>query len=88
MTHGLKRITCAALASAFVLSSCAAPGNPGYQAAERGMQAVGTGLANLFLAPVMIVAGVLQGLAFLPYTAGLDVGPSTRRTLPMVSYSP
>lgn len=81
MTHGLKRITCAALASAFVLSSCAAPGNPGYQAAERGMQAVGTGLANLFLAPVMIVAGVLQGLAFLPYTAGLALDDLNRALL-------
>ncbi|MCZ7564566.1 MAG: hypothetical protein M5U08_12950 [Burkholderiales bacterium] len=78
MTYGLKRITCAALASALVLSSCAAPYSPGYQAAERGMQAVGTGLTNLFLAPVMIVAGLLQGLAFLPYTAGLALDDLNR----------
>src|SRR5512134_1652387 len=71
MPAGLKRITCAALASVVVLSSCAAPNTTGYQAAERGMQTFGTGLTNLFLAPIMIVAGLLEGLAFLPYAAGL-----------------
>lgn len=56
MKLAIKRVTCAALASVFVLSSCAAPNYPGYQAAERGMQTFGTGLGNLILAPFMIVA--------------------------------
>jgi len=80
MKSGLKRITCAALASAFVLSSCAAPhrNDYGYQAAERGMQTFGTGLGNLILSPIMIVSGLLQGLAFLPYVAGLALDDLNR----------
>jgi len=77
----LKRVTCAALARDFVLSSCAAPNYPGYQAAERGMQTFGTGLGNLILAPVMIVAGLLQGLAVLPYTVGLALNDVNRALL-------
>ena len=78
MTAGLKRITCATLASAILLAGCAAPNGNGFQAAERGMQTFGTGLANLLLAPVMIVAGLLQGLAFLPYVAGLALDDLNR----------
>jgi hypothetical protein len=81
LKRGLKRITCAALASAFLLSSCAAPNYPAYQAAERGMQTFGTGLGNLILAPFMIVAGLLQGLAFLPYTAGVALDDLNRALL-------
>jgi hypothetical protein len=81
MKLALKRVTCAALASVFVLSSCAAPNYPGYQAAERGMQTFGTGVGNLILAPVMIVAGLLQGLAFLPYTVGLALDDLNRALL-------
>lgn len=81
MKLAIKRVTCAALASVFVLSSCAAPNYPGYQAAERGMQTFGTGLGNLILAPFMIVAGLLQGLAFLPYTAGLALDELNRALL-------
>jgi hypothetical protein len=78
MTPGFKRITCATLASVVLLSGCAAPNGNGYQAAERGMQTFGTGLANLFLAPIMIVTGLLQGLAFLPYVAGLALDDLNR----------
>lgn len=78
MTAGLKRITCATLASAILLAGCAAPNGNGFQAAERGMQTFGTGLANLLLAPVMIVTGLLQGLAFLPYVAGLALDDLNR----------
>jgi hypothetical protein len=78
MSAGLKRITCAALASVPVLSGCAAPNTTAYQAAEHGMQTFGTGLASLFLAPFMIVAGLLQGLAFLPYAAGLALDDLNR----------
>jgi hypothetical protein len=78
MTAGLKRITCATLASAILLAGCAAPNGNGYQAAERGMQTFATGLANLLLAPVMIVTGLLQGLAFLPYVAGLALDDLNR----------
>jgi len=81
MKLAIKRVACAALASVFVLSSCAAPSYPGYQAAERGMQTFGTGLGNLILAPFMIVAGLLQGLAFLPYVAGIALDDLNRALL-------
>ncbi len=81
MKLGLKRVTSAAVASVFVLSSCAAPNYPPYQGAQRGMQAVGTGLASLILSPFMIVAGLLQGLAFLPYVAGLALDDINRALL-------
>lgn len=47
-----------------VLVACAGPGG------QRGMETLGRGLAALILSPVMIVAGLAQGLAFLPYTIG------------------
>jgi hypothetical protein len=81
MKLAIKRVACAALASVFVLSSCAAPNYPAYQGAERGMQTFGTGLGNLILAPFMIVAGLLQGLAFLPYTVGLALDDLNRALL-------
>jgi len=81
MKTALKRVTSAAVASVFVLSSCAAPGYPPYQAAERGMVTFGTGLGNLFLAPFMIVAGLIQGLAFLPYTLGIALDDLNRALL-------
>lgn len=51
-----------------VLVACASPGG------QRGMDTFGRGLTALILSPVMIVAGLAQGLAFLPYTiaTGLD----------------
>jgi hypothetical protein len=80
MKAGLKRLTCATLASTLVLAGCAAPGpyDYGYHAAERGMVTAGTGLGNLILAPFMIVAGLLQGLAFLPYAAGIALDDLNR----------
>jgi hypothetical protein len=34
------------------------------------LETVGRGLMNLVLSPIMIVTGIAQGLAFLPYTIG------------------
>jgi len=55
------------LATMLVLGGCATPGeNDGHVAANT----FGQGVKNLFLSPFMIVAGLAQGLAFLPYTIG------------------
>ncbi|MBI2204180.1 MAG: hypothetical protein HYU41_10060 [Candidatus Rokubacteria bacterium] len=38
-----------------------------------GLQTFGRGVMNLVLAPLMIVSGIVQGLAFLPYTIGVGL---------------
>ncbi|MFO1349575.1 MAG: hypothetical protein U1F68_02350 [Gammaproteobacteria bacterium] len=50
-----------------LLAGCATP-------QARGMETLGMGLVGLILSPFMIVAGLAQGIAFLPYTlaTGLD----------------
>jgi hypothetical protein len=47
--------------------ACAGP-------ARTGWDAFGQGLKNLALSPLMIVSGLAQGLAFLPYTIGMGLG--------------
>lgn len=68
----VRRIAAASLLGAALLAGCVHPG------AERGMQTFGQGMANLFMAPFMIVAGLLQGLAFLPYSAGIALDDLNR----------
>jgi hypothetical protein len=67
-----KRAGAALLTSAFLLTSCAYPG------VERGLDTFGRGMAGLILSPFMIVGGLLQGLAFLPYTVGLALDDFNR----------
>jgi hypothetical protein len=45
------------------------------------MQTFGHGVLNLMLAPAMIVAGIAQGIAFLPYTIGMGLGDLNRALL-------
>ena len=55
------------LVTTMFLGGCATGGAPdGRVAAET----FGQGMKNLILSPFMIVAGIAQGLAFLPYTIG------------------
>ena len=72
MKANLKRTGIAALAALLLLHGCAHP------YAERGMETFGRGLANLILSPFMIVGGLLQGLAFLPYTIGIALDDLNR----------
>ena len=72
MGFTLKRAGVALLSSAVLFAGCAAPG------AERGFDTFGRGLANLILSPFMIVGGLLQGLAFLPYTVGMALDDFNR----------
>jgi len=68
----LMRTVSVTLAAAILLAGCAMPnGGPNGRLAA---QNVGRGLVNLVLAPFMIVAGIAQGLAFLPYTIGVGLG--------------
>lgn len=39
----------------------------------RGWRRAGQGFVNLLLSPLMIVAGIAEGLAFLPWTVRTDV---------------
>lgn len=61
------KILTALLAVPLLLGGCATP-----------MQTVALGAASLILAPVMIVAGLAQGLAFLPYTIGTGLDELNR----------
>src|SRR5262245_37414425 len=72
MRRGLKRGVGGILLGTMVLAGCATPYGPpnGATAAQN----VGRGLVNLVLAPFMIVAGIAQGLAFLPYMVGVGLG--------------
>ena len=73
MTHTLKRAGVALLTTLFLLTGCAY--HPGV---ERGMDTFGRGMANLILSPFMIIGGLAQGLAFLPYTIGMGLDDFNR----------
>lgn len=60
-----RSLAVSALAAA-LLAGCATGGSDGRVASET----FGKGVKNLLLSPVMIVSGLAQGLAFLPYTLG------------------
>jgi hypothetical protein len=65
MKRGSRILTVSVLMAA-LLSGCATSAQDGRVAADT----VGKGVKYLLLSPVMIVSGVAQGLAFLPYTIG------------------
>jgi hypothetical protein len=67
MTTNLMRISSVLLATTMLLGGCATPGASDGQVAANTF---GQGVKNLILSPFMIVAGLAQGLAFLPYTIG------------------
>jgi hypothetical protein len=71
MTTMVKRGVSLMVVVGLLLTGCATPGGGpnGRVAAEN----VGRGLVNLLLSPLMIVAGIAQGLAFLPYTIGVGL---------------
>jgi hypothetical protein len=60
-----------AVLSIAMFAGCATPnGTDGHLAGTTFSQ----GVKNLVLSPFMIVAGIAQGLAFLPYTLGIGIG--------------
>ncbi len=73
MTHTMRRAGVALLTTLFLLTGCAY--HPGV---ERGLDTFGRGMANLILSPFMIIGGLAQGLAFLPYTIGMGLDDFNR----------
>ena len=67
MKTKLLRSFSAALAATIILGGCASGGPPDGRVAAATF---GTGVKNLLLSPIMIVSGIAQGIAFLPYTIG------------------
>lgn len=61
------RIIARFLVIALLAGACAAP------QARTGWETFGRGMLNLALSPLMIVSGLAQGLAFLPYTIGMGL---------------
>ncbi|KAB2927455.1 MAG: hypothetical protein F9K25_14155 [Candidatus Contendobacter sp.] len=71
-----KLITSALFVIVLTLHGCAPP--PGQSGMESGMETFGRGMAGLVLSPLMIIAGLAQGLAFLPYTVGASLDELNR----------
>jgi hypothetical protein len=67
MKTNMIRASSALLTTVILLGGCATPGESDGQIAANTF---GQGMKNLFLSPFMIVSGLAQGLAFLPYTIG------------------
>ena len=67
MTPLRARTAAFVLASSLLFLACASPEG------RIGLETFGRGIANLMLSPVMIVTGLAQGLAFLPYTIGMGL---------------
>ena len=68
MTPMRGRIARLVLASSLLVTvACASPEG------RVGLETFGRGVANLMLSPFMIVTGLAQGLAFLPYTIGMGL---------------
>lgn len=57
---------------ALQMTACATPGG------QQGMETFARGVVGLVLSPLMIVAGIAQGLAFLPYTIGTGLAELNR----------
>lgn len=72
----VRRSVSVLLVATLLLAGCATPYN-GRLAAET----FGRGLMNLILSPLMIAAGLAQGLAFLPYTIGTGLAELNRGLL-------
>jgi hypothetical protein len=60
-----------------VLAGCAPP-RAGGPSPEHGFNTFGEGVGHLVLSPVMIVAGLLEGIASLPYFVAADVHEMNR----------
>jgi hypothetical protein len=61
-----------AIIAAGTVVGCATPQG------QMALESVGRGFVSLILAPFMIVAGIAQGLAFLPYTLGTGLAELNR----------
>jgi hypothetical protein len=70
----MARTVSGLLIGVVLMGGCVMPPGQG----ETGLEMFGRGLVNLILSPFMIVAGIAQGLAFLPYTVGTGLAELNR----------
>jgi hypothetical protein len=68
-----RKLLTLAVASALWITGCAAPGSQRGPDPGHGLQTFGEGVAHLMLSPFMIVAGLMEGIAALPYFLGEGV---------------
>ena len=66
MTSTTRRLLVALMLPVLILTACSSQ-------SQQGWQKAGKGFVNLLLSPIMIAAGIAEGIAFLPYTADADV---------------
>ncbi|HLC42853.1 MAG TPA: hypothetical protein VJO34_14670 [Methylomirabilota bacterium] len=72
MRGRMRRYLAVVVVVALVATGCVAPYS------QQGWDAFGKGLVGLVLSPFVIVAGLVQGLAFLPYTIGTGLAELNR----------
>lgn len=75
MNARMKRLMSVVVVAALLATGCVT-----YDG-QLAMETFGRGLVGLILSPLMIVAGVAQGLAFLPYTIGTGLAELNRGLL-------
>ena len=66
------------LAAVLLVTGCAGPNG------QTAGETFARGLTGLILSPFMIVGGILQGLAFLPYTIGTGLAVATASKWAMI----
>ena len=75
----VRRGVSALLVATMLLGGCATYG--GAPNGQLAAETFGRGVVNLILSPLMIVAGIAQGLAFLPYTIGTGLAELNKALL-------
>jgi hypothetical protein len=75
MNRSLKRVVSTVVITGVLTAGCVSPNG------QLAMETFGRGLLNLLLSPIMIVSGLAQGLAFLPYTIGTGLAELNRGLL-------
>ena len=75
MKRQIRRVVIALVAGALLLGGCVTPDG------RLAMETFGRGVLYLVLSPLMIVSGIAQGLAFLPYTIGTGLAELNRGLL-------
>lgn len=75
MNRAMTRLTSVVVVAALLATGCVT-----YEG-QLAMETLGRGLLNLILSPLMIVSGIAQGLAFLPYTIGTGLAELNRGLL-------
>ena len=70
MQTPMRTVISLAVASSLLLTGCAGPGAGRGPDPAHGIETFGEGLVHLMLSPFMIVAGLVEGIAALPYFLG------------------